>query len=94
MVEVFKIKLSVYFLTINRCPPIALIKEIKEITMSSQYEAFIKCPKMDKLVNTGYKSKEPSFNMPEKPHGVFNCPLCHEAHHWSYEEAQILEIHT
>ena len=62
--------------------------------MPSQYEAFIKCPETNKLVNTGYKPKESSFNENEKPYGAFNCSSCHEAHHWSYEEAQVLETHS
>jgi len=62
--------------------------------MPSQYEAFIRCQKTKKLVSTGYKLKESSFNENEKTHGTFNCPVCHEAHHWNYEEAQVLECHT
>lgn len=61
--------------------------------MQLQYEAFIKCPKTGELVSTGYALQKESFDKDEKPSGGFNCPSCKEIHHWSYENAQILESH-
>ncbi len=62
--------------------------------MPSKYEVFVNCPKTGKRIKTGYTPKSVTFSDDEKPHGPVNCPFCKDVHHWSYEEAQILEIYT
>lgn len=61
--------------------------------MQSQFEIFIKCPKTNEFVSTGYTTQNSTFSADEKPYGVFNCPSCGQSHSWSHEEAQIHEVH-
>lgn len=61
--------------------------------MPSRFEVFTKCPKTGDLVSTGYVTPNSTFNENDKPYGTFNCPACREAHFWSYDKAEIHEVH-
>ena len=61
--------------------------------MLSQFEVFAKCPKNGDLVNTGATTLNATFNPDDKSMGAFNCSSCKGFHSWSYEDAEIREVH-